>query len=160
MQVLSATCFWYNLFFKQKTGRTCSCRFSSVFLVAAGSHDLQNDPVGLLHALLGQNTNVGNGVVNTLCDDAVTAAELLIVAVHLVTQNAGVHTGCDLGRTGRLCTVTDGTAEDCNRIDNGMGDGMIAAVQQIGNTRACTDTGADSAAVSRQAANATKPYKP
>ena len=103
-------------------------------------HDLQNGLVSLAHTLPGQNTDVANGVIHALGDDTVAAPELLVIAVHLVAQNAGIHGCSDLGCTGGLCTVADSTRQYCNRVYEGVCDLAEPSAVKIAYSRTCTDS--------------------
>ena len=71
---------------------------------------------------MAQHTDVADGVLHALADDAVAAAELLAVLVHVVAQNPSLDAGGNLGRAAGLGAVADDTGHDGQRVDEGVGD--------------------------------------
>lgn len=113
--------------------------------ITRAGHDGKDGAVGLAHAFAGEDADVADGVVDPLGHDALAALELAAVLVHLVAQDARVDAGGDLGRAGGFGAVADGAAQDRDCVDDGVGDGLVAAVQQVGDARARAHPGADRA---------------
>lgn len=69
-------------------GKSCG---TMILSVAAVHHDLEDGAVRLPHPFLCQNADIGDGVVYALGHNAVAAFEFLMVAVHVIAQDARVH---------------------------------------------------------------------
>ena len=117
-------------------------------------HDLDDLLVGLPHPFAAQLADVADGVLDALGDDAVPGAELLAVQVHVVAHDAGLHAGGDLGGAAGLGPVADDARDDGQRVDQGVGDGLVVRPLQVGDAAAGGAPGADRAAVGGQPADA------
>ena len=90
-------------------------------------HDPQDGMVGLLHTLLSQHTYIGDGVVYGSGYDAFAATEFFVMEIHPISHDACIYCGGDLSGTGGLGTVANGSRKNGYRIDNGVGNGTVAA---------------------------------
>ena len=88
--------------------------------------------IRLLHALAAQTAEALDGVLHALFHQAVAAVELLALAVHLMSEEACLHSHGDLGRAGGLGAVAHDAAGDGQGIDQGVGDLFHAAAMEEG----------------------------
>src|SRR5699024_7300603 len=102
----------------------------------------------------GQGADVGDGLFSPLGDAAAPAVELQPLLEQPVAQQAVVHGGGDLGRAGSLGPVAHHAGEDRQRVDDGMGDDLIAAAVQPGDAAGGPHPGAGGPAEGGQAADA------
>ena len=79
---------------------------------------MQNLAVGLAHTFAGQYADVAYRFLNALRDKAITRAELLPVFVHVVAQNAGIHSRCNFRRARGFCAVAYHPGINSNGVDN------------------------------------------
>lgn len=121
-------------------------------LFVAG-HDLQDLFVGFPHALAAELADVGDGVLNALGEDAVSAVELMAAPVHLQAENGGVDCGGDFGGAGGLGAVADHAADDRKGVDDGVLDHRAVLREQIGNAGAGCAAGGHRAAEGGQLAD-------
>ena len=81
-----------------------------------------------------------------------------MILIHGIPQDPCVYTGGNFCGAGGLGPVADGAADDGHSVHNGMGDGLIASVQQIGDSRPGPDARADRAAIGGETTNAASLY--
>ena len=120
-----------------------------VFLSAL-RHHLDNLFIRLLHPHGPQTDHVPDRILHSLGKNPFSAAELLPLAVHLVSQDSRVHCGRNLARTGRLGPVADDPGDDRKRVDQGMSNAAEISSLQIGDPAPGSASGADRSAVGRQ----------
>ena len=119
-------------------------------LSAISKHNPDNFLIGFFHSVLAKTAYVLKGGFYALCNNTVSAMELLAVFVHVVAQNSGVNGRSDFGGTGGFGAVADNTGYDGKGIDNGVGNIFVAASAQVCDSGSGSGSGADSSAVGRK----------
>ena len=94
-------------------------------------HNFQDGLIRLAHALPGKAAHIRNGIFHTASNDTVAAAELLIVAVHMVSHYTCFHSRCNLCCAGGLCPVAYGAGNDNKRVYNRVCDYLVISSQQV-----------------------------
>ena len=93
-------------------------------------------------------------MLHILAHDAVTCLEVIVGKVHIVAQDTTLYAHGDLGGTGGLGTVADAAGDHGNGVLQRGGNALVACPAKPRDTAACAYAGADSAAVSAEAADA------
>lgn len=107
----------------------------------------------LPHPVFAQPADPADRGFRIFHDDPVTAFKFLIIFIHIVTENSGVHGKSDLCRAGCLCPVADDAGDNGKGVDNCVDDRLVIASAEIYDpgSRACTC--AHGAAVGRERAD-------
>ena len=122
-------------------------------LSAISKHNPDNFLIGFFHSVLAKTAYVLKGGFYALCNNTVSAMELLAVFVHVVAQNSGVNGRSDFGGTGGFGAVADNTRHDGKAVDEGVGDGLIIGPQQEGDSASGPASRTDRSAVGGQTAD-------
>ena len=103
--------------------------------------------IGLAHSDFAEPSDIINGIVNAFFNNPVSAAELLAMLYHIISQQAGIQRQDDLAGTGSFCAVTDHSRRHGQRIDQRMGDDPVIPAFQESDAAGGGCAGIDSAAV-------------
>ena len=96
-------------------------------------HDADDGLVRFHHALGGDPADVLHGRVRVRRNDPFPVMKLLLMQIHLITEDAGFDGGRDLGGAGRLCAVAERAGDHGDRVHEGMRDnGFVAAQNEAG----------------------------